>query len=1277
MKKFYTLSAGTYGIDSIFFSYPSFINRFAGKTVCFLALALFSFFASHGQNASATWALTANTNVAISGNLLANSTTMTKGAGLGFTNYTGGAYGVNDGATSSLAASQTANDYLQFSVAPVSGYTFTISAISSTLSISDAATSNNARYQVQFSTSSTFGANVVSLGNAEVLTTAPSILNLNTNILVGAGQTLYFRIYVWGMQNAGTTFRINNFRIQGNVCPAVAISYPKAAYCKDPGATATPTRTGTSGGSYTAAAGLVINSTTGVVDLAASTAGTYTITYTASTGITGCATVLATTTLVVNDLPTAFSLTGPDGSTGAFCTNGTPATFTLSGSQDGVTYTFHAINPGGNTPPGQNFNVEGVGGTLEFVQTPDGKWSYKVSGKDDATGCTNTMEGLLTAVDGPRITSQPPASLAACAGTNVSLSMNLSNANALTWEVSTDGGANWSTVPNASPYSITKASSNSNTSLTISNVNTAMTGYRYRVMYGGPPACPINYSTGTELTVSAQPVITKQPLSRTACANSTLALSVAANHATTFQWFRNGAALPGATAAVYSKTFDPATDAGTYTVTVTGPCGSITSAAATVTNSTTTVWQGPVDGTSGIAGTAWELASNWTCGVPTRTTDAVIPTDIMDGYPVIRSSVSGEVRNLTINGGGFGAFLTVQGSLQLFGEVVNRGGIFDASAGTIEFAANTDQVIAAGLFSNNTVKDLVISTNVSLEGALNLTGALSFGVVNNKRFATNDYLTLKSSAVATARVADLTNNGVNSGNVITGNVSAERFIPAHNSRRWRLLTAPVGNTSIQQAWQEGRNWNGSQAEPGEFGTLITGQQQGSLTTAQTNGFDFWSAIAGSAASVRRYIPSTSLSSNIGANWTPLENTKSAGFEAHQAYLLFVRGDRTVSAGSTPGSTVLRAKGPLKQNTAYSFTVPATQSHALIGNPYASPIDFSKLYAANSTKIQPYFWIWRASLGTTGGYVMVQPNGKGGYEAVPGDGTTITVDPVIGSGEGFFVVHVAGATTGATITLQETHKSSGKPAISVFRQTGVVPAKLRVNLFKTFEGEKTLLDGVLAQFSKEAGNDNRAKAVNIDENLSIVKEGLDLILASGAEPKEGDSLQLRLWNTIPGQYSIEMAATAFAQTAPVAVLYDRYTAKEQTLEVTGNGLQYAFAVTAEGASQDPQRFVIYFRAARVEAAKPVSLAEGEKSTTLYPNPVRGSFTNLQFNAKPAGRYQLTLFAPTGQVVVVQEIEHSGGTASYAIPVTNLASGTYTLVLTDGKEKKESLQLVVVK
>ncbi|MBB1284653.1 T9SS type A sorting domain-containing protein [Flavisolibacter sp. BT320] len=1197
MKKFYMPSACANGIvfSPVFFLICT--GNFFRKAAGFLAFALFSFFFSNGQNATATWSLTSTSNVAITGNLLTNSTNMAKGSGLVFTNYTGNAYGVRDGVTSSLSAAKAADDYLQFSVAPAAGFTFTLGSISSTLSVSDVAPTNNARYQVQYSTSSTFSNNVVNLGNTEALTMGSVSFTLNANILVGAGQSLYFRIYLWGLQNTNTTFRINNFRIQGNACPAVEISYPKAAFCKDPGATATPTRTGTAGGTYSAPAGLVMNSSTGVVDLAASTAGTYTVTYTAATGIAGCATVSATTNVTVNDLPTAFTLTGPDGATGSFCTNGTPATFTLSGSQEGVTYTFNAINPGGNTPPGQNFTVEGVGGTLEFVQTPDGKWSYKVTGQDDVTGCTNTMQGLLTAVDGPKVTSQPEATRTVCSGSTVTLTVGVSNATSLAWEVSPNGMTSWTSLAAGGQYSISK-NGTSSTTLTISNVSVGLNGYRYRAVFGGPSACPINYSGGTMLAVSAQPVIATQPASKSICINSNFQLAVSALYGTSYQWYKNGVLLTGETGTTLTRSFTSASEAGTYYVMVTGSCGSVRSNDAIMSANTTptsTTWQGPVPGANTGNGTAWEVSANWSCGVPTRTIDAIIPADIMDGFPTIKPAVSGEVRNLTIQAGALGGFLTVDGRLQIFGAVSNSG-VFTADNGTIEYSGSTAQTIAANTFANNTVKNLVISNNVSLNGPLNLTGTLSFGEVNNRIFTTNHHLTLASSASVTARIADITNNGVNAGNAITGNVVVERFIPQHSSRRYRLVTAPVKGVSINQAWQEGRTWNGVTTETSGNGTLITGQQQGTATNAASKGFDFWPAIAGGGASVRKYVGSSSASSNIDATFAPVDNTVTAGFSSHEAYLVYIRGDRSVSTGTAAGSALLRAKGPLKQETAYTIPVSNTQSHTLIGNPYASPINFQKLYADNSTKIQPWYWTWQASLGSNmGGYVLMLPDGEGGYEPVPSVSGSST-QPVIGSGEGFFVVPAPGAAAGNAILLKEMHKDNNRPTLALFRQAGPTAAKVRVNLFAQLNGEKTLLDGVSARFG-EGQNINLNKAVNTGENLTIWKGGKDMIVASSSLAQAGDSIQLRFWNLAARSYTLELGNNRLPQGVQ-AVLFDRYRGTETALGA-GPETVYSFEVNADAGSKAPLRFVIRFKKHQVLPVKLVSFTaqQGTKAVSL--------------------------------------------------------------------------------
>ena len=59
--------------------------------------------------------------------------------------------------------------------------------------------------------------------------------------------------------------------------PTATIAYSGSPYCAT--GTATVTQTGTAGGTYTAPAGVVINAATGAINLATSTPGTYTITY--------------------------------------------------------------------------------------------------------------------------------------------------------------------------------------------------------------------------------------------------------------------------------------------------------------------------------------------------------------------------------------------------------------------------------------------------------------------------------------------------------------------------------------------------------------------------------------------------------------------------------------------------------------------------------------------------------------------------------------------------------------------------------------------------------------------------------------------------------------------------------------------------------------------------------------------------------------------------------------------------------------------------------------
>jgi hypothetical protein len=133
--------------------------------------------------------------------------------------------------------------------------------------------------------------------------------------------------------NANTTVTIN--------APATAsVYYAGTPYCTDPGVI-NVTRIGAAGGTYSASpsTGLSLNTSTGAVNYAASTAGDYQVTYTIAAG-GGCGTFLATANISINkQSPATFSYTGTP-----YCQSGTNPLSTFSGG--GVAGTFTSIPAG-------------------------------------------------------------------------------------------------------------------------------------------------------------------------------------------------------------------------------------------------------------------------------------------------------------------------------------------------------------------------------------------------------------------------------------------------------------------------------------------------------------------------------------------------------------------------------------------------------------------------------------------------------------------------------------------------------------------------------------------------------------------------------------------------------------------------------------------------------------------------------------------------------------------------------------------------------------------
>ena len=568
------------------------------------------------------------------------------------------------------------------------------------------------------------------------------------------------------------------------------------------------------------------------------------------------------------------------------------------------------------------------------------------------------------------------------------------------------------------------------------------------------------------------------------------------------------------------------------------------------------------------------------------------------------------IYNLTVNSGNATAILLApvlavsnnvtvsSGKLNIdtmtlkIGGAISNSGTFIAANGTIEMNGTAAQIIPPAAFQGNNLDGLTIDNDagVILAGAINLKDVLT---VSKGSLASGGYLTLKSSATATARVATITSLATTP---ISGNVMAERYVPGR--RKYRLITSPVTTststtlTAGQEAFSMWGNWqNSGNNASANIGNLITGG-------AVADGFDQGTTNASvyTYDDVNRVFKGYSTANGKNTKYTPLK----AGI----AYLMFVYGDRQNSVFATlPHNTVLNAFGTLKTgdqvyNTGSAIALTGvTGRFTLLGNPFASPIDWTTL---TKTNLANTYWGYDPNLGNTGGYITVTTLGTVTISA-PYSGST-GLNQYIQSGQGFFVKTIGAS---PTLTIREQDKVANFNANAYRNLTANTMPLMAINLQYSTSGINTLADGVLAVFDASFTNtptdEDASKMANTAENLSILNKATQLSIDARKMPQANDTLFLNVQRLTRPQYNLQIFSEEMTSTGVRAYLQDNYLNTTQPLSLSDTNNITININTGIPASYDINRFRVVFRSSIVVLPlKFISISAARKEKNIEVN-----------------------------------------------------------------------------
>jgi len=471
--------------------------------------------------------------------------------------------------------------------------------------------------------------------------------------------------------------------------------------------------------------------------------------------------------------------------------------------------------------------------------------------------------------------------------------------------------------------------------------------------------------------------------------------------------------------------------------------------------------------------------------------------------------------------------------------------IFDNTISQI-YSSASPQVIFNNLINKNTA-GLIIKDSLSVYRRL--------AFENSSVTELNADISLLSNKIQTAFIGQLgTNVKINYGQ---GRFIIERYINTNtinggHLKSWQMLSTPAFGETIFNTWQE----KGSKTISG-YGTWITDK------TGTANGFDDFSVA-----------PSMKYFDEISNSFSGIPGTD-INLETKNAYMIFVRGDRKATLINSPATpTVLRTRGKIyTRDFLPPGSIVSPGKFQLVGNPYASVIDFSKI---NATNIGSYYIAWDPTLGGdygVGGYQTLSE--ATGFKPVPGNTATYNSASDyrnIQSGQGFFVYNST-ASTGSVNFTEECKTDDNHHLVT--RKAEQENEILFANLFSE---NGILIDGNAVSFSSKFSNgiDNydAPKIATGGPMFGLKRTGKFLSIEARNDITSADTIFYSLENLPKQQYKFNFIPENM-MTGLTAILVDNYLKTETPINLTQN-TDINFIVTDDKNSTGANRFYIVFR-----------------------------------------------------------------------------------------------------